>query len=103
MKKKTVTITINGEAYPCRPTMGALLRFKRETGKEVTEINNDNISDLCTLLWCCVASASSADGKAFDLSLLDFADNVMKEDVLAWASSLEPEADKGGGDEKKSR
>ena len=32
-----IEVTINGTAYPCRPTMGAMLRFKKETGKEVTE------------------------------------------------------------------
>ena len=49
-----IEITVNGKAYPCRQTMGAMLRFKRESGKEVTEIKGE-VSDLCTYLWCCVA------------------------------------------------
>ena len=28
-------IIIGGKEYPCRVTMGALLRFKRETGHDV--------------------------------------------------------------------
>ena len=40
-----VEVTINGKAYPCRPTMGAMLRFKKETGKEVTEITNSGLAD----------------------------------------------------------
>jgi hypothetical protein len=37
---KKIEVTINGEAFPCRPTMGAMLRFKRETGKEVVDITD---------------------------------------------------------------
>ena len=48
---KKIEITINGKAYPCRQTMGAMLRFKQETGKEVTELGN-SFSDLCVFLWC---------------------------------------------------
>lgn len=82
-----VEITINGVAYPCRQTMGAMLRFKQETGKEVTEIDPGSFSDLCTYLWCCVKSASKADGKDFDLSLMDFADSVTPEDATEWAEA----------------
>lgn len=96
-----IEITVNGKAYPCRQTMGAMLRFKRETGKEVTEIKGD-VSDLCTYLWCCVASASKHDGIDFDLSLMDFADSISPEEVTAWANAINEGAD-DGGDEKKSR
>ena len=82
-----VEITINGVVYPCRQTMGAMLRFKQETGKEVTEIDPGSFSDLCTYLWCCVKSASKADGKDFDLSLMDFADSVTPEDATEWAEA----------------
>ena len=51
-----IEIMINGKAYPCRQTMGAMLRFKKETGKEVTELGN-SLSDMFAYLFCCVASA----------------------------------------------
>lgn len=97
-----IEITVNGAAYPCRQTMGAMLRFKRETGKEVTEIKGD-VSDLCTYLWCCVASASKHDGIDFDLSLMDFADSIAPEDVTAWANVINGEASGDDNDEKKSQ
>lgn len=78
MKK---TITINGKTYPYRQTMGALLRFKRETGKEISEISNGNMSDAITFLWCCVASACKHDNVEFDLTLIDFADSLNAEDI----------------------
>ena len=36
-----IEVTINGAKYPCRPTMGAMLRFKKETGKTVSEYIRD--------------------------------------------------------------
>lgn len=85
---KKVEVIVNGEAFPCRTTMGAMLRFKRETGKEVVDITDWEFTDLCTFLWCCVASASKADGKKFDLSLMDFADNITPKELTAWAESI---------------
>ena len=87
-----IEITVNGVAYPCRQTMGAMLRFKRETGKEVTDIKGD-ISDLCVYLWCCVASASKADKLDFNMSLMDFADSISPDDLTAWAAVLNAEAE----------
>lgn len=100
---KKMTISLGGKEYPCRPTMGAMLRFKHETGREVTEIGEGSVSDLCTYLWCCVKSASAADGIAFDVTLLDFADALSASDLTLWASSLQDDADgNGAGEEKKS-
>ena len=103
---KKVEITINGEAYPCRPTMGAMLRFKKETGREVTEIDATSLSDLCTYLWCCIVSACAAEEKKFGLSLMDFADSINPEDMNEWTQSVAEQAAAGGeaeGDEKKSK
>ena len=80
-------ITINGKEYPCRQTMGAMLRFKRETGREVTEMEG-GLSDLCTYLWCCIVSACAADGVEFAMTLIDFADALSPEDLQAWAATL---------------
>lgn len=85
---RKIEIEVNGKVYPCRQTMGAMLRFKHETGKEVTEIDGNSLSDLCTFLWCCVVSACKADGISFDMSLMDFADSLSAEDMAGWSSSI---------------
>ena len=72
-----IEIKINGEAYPCRPTMGAMLRFKEQTGKEITELDTNSFTDLCTYLWCCIKSACAREQKQFDLSLIEFADRTL--------------------------
>ena len=97
-------VIVDGKEYPCRPTMGAMLRFKRETGREVTDING-SLEDLTTYLWCCVCSASRREGKEFGMSLMDFADHMDPEDLQQWARLTSKENTPGAadatGDEKK--
>ena len=83
--------------------MGAMLRFKQETGREITEIDPTSFSDLCTYLWCCVVSAAKREGKQFDMSLMDFADNLTTEDMTQWSEAIkgEDEPDDGATGEKK--
>ena len=101
---KRIEITINGEAYPCSPTMGAMLRFKQETGKEITEIDPTSFTELCTYLWCCVVSGAKREGKAFDLSLMEFADSLTPEDMAEWNKAITVEvANNGGADGEKKR
>lgn len=92
-----VEIIVEGKKYPCRPTMGAMLRYKRETGRDVTQMNQNELGDLCTFLWCCVCSACAHDGIEFGMDLITFADSISGEDVLAWAGTL----DSGTGDSEK--
>ena len=87
-----IEININGKAYPCRPTMGAMLRFKNETGREVTDIDG-GFSDLCTYLWCCVVSACKKDNIPFGLSLMDFADSIEPADMNAWSQAIQSESE----------
>lgn len=85
--------------------MGAMLRFKHETGKEVTEIGG-NLSDICAYLFCCVTSACKKDNVPFDMSLMDFADSITPDDLNQWTEVVNgtteqsPESDAEG--EKKS-
>ena len=94
-------ISIKGKEYPCRITMGALLRFKRETGKDASELGETDVADLITLLWCCVASASKADGVEFGLGLMDFADRIEPTTFTGFYASMSEEAQASGDTEKK--
>lgn len=103
---KRIEITINGTAYPCSPTMGAMLRFKQETGREITEIDPTSFTDLCTYLWCCVASAAKREGKPFDLSLMEFADSLTPEDMTEWNAVITADTETGNaapGEKKRKR
>ncbi len=58
-------IKLKGKTYPCDMVMGAFLLFKRETGKDVSQLKQDNLEDLLMLMWCCVKCASQSDGVEF--------------------------------------
>ena len=80
--------------------MGAMLRFKNETGREVTDIDG-GFSDLCTYLWCCVVSACNKDNMNFDMSLMDFADSINPEDMTAWSQVVMSEESESAGKKTK--
>ena len=98
MKKITIIININGQEYPCRLTLGAMRRFKRITGKDVTALTEGDVDDVVTLIYCCTASACNADGVAFALTIDDFADSLepdcMKDFVREMTSGQEDEQKK---------
>lgn len=94
------TITINGKQYPCRVTMGAMLRFKRETGHDASQLDERDVSDLITFLWCCMASASKADGVEFSLSLMDFADQLEPDTLTGFYTSMGEGATAGDAEKK---
>lgn len=100
---KEILIEIDGKSYPARETMGAMLRFKRETGKEATDIDGGSLSELATYMWCCVASACKHDKVEFPYSLEDFCDSADLGTMETWAGALASTREKGGTaeDEKK--
>ncbi|MCM1484082.1 MAG: hypothetical protein NC043_07080 [Muribaculaceae bacterium] len=104
---KRLEIVINGTAYPCSPTMGAMLRFKQETGREITQIDPKSFTDLCTYLWCCVVSASRREGLDFGMSLMEFADGITPEEMAGWTQAVagerarDAEGAEGADSEKK--
>jgi hypothetical protein len=64
--------------------MGAMMRFRQETGADIRELTGTDTADVLTFLWCCVASACSVDGVDFPLSALDMADRMSMDDFAAW-------------------
>lgn len=86
MKKQT--ITLEGKTYPCRMTMGAMVEFKNATGREVTEIKQDGLEDVLTLLYCSILSASRVDGVSLPFSsMMDMADRMEPGDMTDWSTS----------------
>jgi hypothetical protein len=101
MKKRVIEITVNNETYPCHQLMGAMLRYKAETGEEVSEIKPTDLTKVCTFMWCCVKAASKRAGKVFDMSLEDFADSITPEQVTDWLKATMGDGD--GQDEETDR
>lgn len=89
-------ITIGGKSYPCRVTMGAMLRFKRATGKDVAKLDGENIEELMIFLHSCMASACKVDGVEFDMTMEDMADQMTPDDINEFYGAMS-----GGEDSKK--
>lgn len=85
----TPPIRVYGDEYPTGLTIGAIIRFKEETGKEMTEIKG--LSEYCIFIWCCVASACERQGKEFSLSLMKFADGVDIAELMRWKKAFDAE------------
>lgn len=85
-------VIIYAKDYPSRVTMGAMIDFKRETGKDVNEIGTD-IEQLTMFMYCCVRSACRADKVDFTLTFEEFADGINLEDFTAFQNGMVAEAD----------
>lgn len=97
MNAKKLIINIDGIDYPAYQSMGAMLHFKEQTGKEVNEITG--ISDSIIWLWCCVKSASAKTDNPLLMDCQEFADSLSFEVLTQWNKAqqvLEAEAKKKG-------
>ena len=82
------TIMMGGREYPCRVTMGAMVRFKRESGRDVSEMREGDVGDSVLFVWCCVKSACSADGVEMEMDFESFADALEPSDLAAFYGGL---------------
>ena len=101
MKKNTknmAAVNIDGKEYPIKMTMGAMLRFKQETGKEVND-GDMGFSEYVTLIWCCIKSACAHEKVDFDVSLMEFADSIEAKDVEPVVAALFQSAQGDGNEE----
>jgi len=87
-KKPVQEIRIGEESFPFRMTMGALVRFKRLTGKEISELNDGDIEDICALVYCCIQSSCAADKIPFEKTFLDFCDGISDKEAGTFAESI---------------
>jgi len=90
MAKIKITAS-DGKVYPCRMTNGAMLRFKHETGRDVSAMDGGMADDII-LIWCCVASACVADGIEFNYSCEEFSDRVDIEELQSFNVSMQADA-----------
>lgn len=102
-KSRVVTIVADGESYPCTPTKGAWLLFRELTGREVSQIRADSLTDLFTYLYWCVKAGCRRQGVDLGHTLEGLADMCDASEVIAWGKALsDGVGDEGVGGEKKS-
>ena len=91
-------IKIKGQEYPCRVTMGAMVRFKRESGKDISEVNQTDIDLMLMFVWCCVKSACNSDGVEFDIAFDRFVDMLEPEDFTEFFGDVQEATQKKTAD-----
>ena len=92
MNKKIIKIA--GKEYPCRITMGAMVRFKQLTGHDISKIDGTDITEVATFMWCCVKSSCVADGEEFQMNVEDFADRLDVENVAVFTQLMVGDVEK---------
>jgi hypothetical protein len=65
-------VKIKGEEYPIRPTMWALLQFKRDKEKDVSDLKDTDLEDMLYYTWLCVKGACVQSERDFDMSFDDY-------------------------------
>lgn len=81
-------VTINDKTYPCSPSMGAMLRWEKDTERPIASMDGTNLTDLCLYLYYCVVSACVRENVKFDYDFMTFADNVDQSDLQKWLLEL---------------
>lgn len=71
-----MAIKIKKKDYPIRPTMWALLTFKRDKGKQVSDLKDSDLEDLLYYTWLCVKGACLQDEISFEMSFEDYIQDV---------------------------
>ncbi len=85
---KKLMIEVGDNAYPCRLTMGAILFFKHNTDKDVAQLENGNLEEMLMLMWCCMKSASRANGMEMDIDFDLFCDLLSPKDIAKWNAMM---------------
>ena len=77
--------------------MGAMLLYKKETGKEATEAKFDSMTDTAVLLWAAAASHSEVMGKEFNYTPQQFANRLTASELLKWVNYQRDQLTKSSG------
>lgn len=89
-----LTLNVGGKEVPCRLTMGAMLLFKNNVGKDVSQMDGSDLEEMLRFMWCCITCACKADGVEFGIDFETFTCMVTPEDVNKWNTAISAENEK---------
>lgn len=102
--KRTKIMLTTGETYPFEFTMGAMLIFRKETGREATEADFSSFSDLLTIMWAGTVAAAEVEGNPCKYTLQEFANRLNPDALTRWQKeSMEAAGEEKGESKKKMR
>ena len=100
------SLSVGGKEYPCRLTMGAMMRYEEVTGRKFADFDPTRAADLCALVWACAKSGCARERVEFPLGFQDFCDAVEPDEIAAAMAAVEsdtpaPAAEDEEGEVKK--
>lgn len=87
-------ITLKGVEYPCYFVMGAFLLFKRETGKDVSQMKQDDLEELLMLMWCCLKCSCQSEHIEFPYDFESFCNSITPSALNGWNEKVSEAAQK---------
>ena len=93
--RKEQRLRVGDRELPCRVTMGAMVRYKRATGRDVGSLDTGDVEGLVTFMWCCVASACAADRTEFGMTVEELADHLEPAAIEAFYEGMAAGAAEG--------
>lgn len=86
-------ISIEGKEYPCYVTMGAFVEFRKETGREASEVmESAGMCDMLAFLYSVVKSASRREKVNFSMTFEEFADAIRPDELPALMERIQEES-----------
>lgn len=64
--------------------MGAFLQFKRETGKDVSQMKQDDLEELLMLMWCCLKCSCQSERIEFPYDFETFCNSITPSTLNGW-------------------
>lgn len=97
-------VLTTGESLPTEPSLGAMLLFRKETGREATEANLASLEDVSALLWANTKAACDVAGIEFRYDVQQFANRVSPQALSEWTrAQFSPPAEGERPDERPSK
>ena len=76
--------------YPCFQTLGANFDFKDVTGKEVSKIDPESITELAAYMWATIKGACTRQGIEFPYQTpRELAYHLDENSIVEWSAMME--------------
>lgn len=97
---KRIEVILEGKAYPCVLSMGAMVRFEEKTGKPISQMDETSVKDSIVYLYSTIEAGCQREQKEFPYDMLQLADLLTPAEFRTLVSALAG-GDDGGEAEKK--
>ena len=94
-----IEIKLDGKTYPMRATMRAWKKFEEATGKNVAQVDSEDITAIPELIFYFVQEGCKSQGMAFEMDVDDFLGMIEVGDLPALSEAVQ----KAMGTQKKTR